>query len=176
MVRFWDARSGSIHFGGVSLKELPTKTLRGKTSLLSQETYIFNTTILENILIGKKSADETEVIEAAKMASVHDFIMELKDGYQTKAGELGGRFSAGERQRIGLARMFLHDSSLLLLDEPTSNIDALNERVVLRSISEGKRGKTVVIASHRKSALTIADSLYRMEGGKLRAVDVLKAE
>ena len=167
IMRFWDVGKGSVSLGGTNVKLLPTKTLRGTIGLLSQETYIFNTTIMENIRIGKPKAGENEVIEAAKKASIHDFIMELKDGYDTKAGEWGDRFSTGERQRIGLARMFLHDASLMLLDEPTSNIDTLNERVVLRSIAQGKGDKTVVIVSHRKSALAFADRVCHMENGVL---------
>jgi ABC-type transport system involved in cytochrome bd biosynthesis fused ATPase/permease subunit len=167
LMRFWDVKSGEIRLGGANLKKIPTKTLRASACLLSQDTYIFNATIAENIRIGKPGASGAEVTEAAKKASIHGFITELKDGYQTQAGELGERFSTGERQRIGLARMFLRDAPLLLLDEPTGNIDSLNERTVLRSIEREKQDKTVIIVSHRKSTLTIAGRVCHMEAGKI---------
>jgi ABC-type transport system involved in cytochrome bd biosynthesis fused ATPase/permease subunit len=159
IMRFWDVNLGSICLNGADIKKIPTKALRGTIGLLTQDTYIFNTTILENIRLGKPNASDEEVIQAANKASIHDLIIALEDGYKTLTGELGDQFSTGERQRIGLARMFLHNPSLMLLDEPTSNIDALNERVVLDSISLEKKEKTVIIVSHRKSTLTIADEV-----------------
>ena len=108
-------------------------------------------------------ASEEEVITAAQKASIHDFITTLPDGYNTPVGELGDTLSGGEKQRIGLARAFLHDAPFLLLDEPTSNLDALNERIILKSLKESGAGKTVVLVSHRKSTLNIADTVINIE-------------
>ena len=128
-------------------------------SCVTQESQLFKGTIADNIKIGKLDASEEEVIAAAQKASIHDFITTLPDGYNTPVGELGDTLSGGEKQRIGLARAFLHDAPLLLLDEPTSNLDALNERIILKSLKESGAGKTVVLVSHRKSTLNIADTV-----------------
>lgn len=128
-------------------------------SCITQESQLFKGTITDNIKIGKLDASEEEVIAAAQKASIHDFITTLPDGYNTPVGELGDTLSGGEKQRIGLARAFLHDAPLLLLDEPTSNLDALNERIILKSLKESGAGKTVVLVSHRKSTLNIADTV-----------------
>ena len=132
-------------------------------SCVTQESQLFKGTIADNIKIGKLDASEEEVIAAAQKASIHDFITTLPDGYNTPVGELGDTLSGGEKQRIGLARAFLHDAPLLLLDEPTSNLDALNERIILKSLKESGAGKTVVLVSHRKSTLNIADTVINIE-------------
>ena len=132
-------------------------------SCVTQESQLFKGTIADNIKIGKLDASEEEVIAAAQKASIHDFITTLPDGYNTPVGELGDTLSGGEKQRIGLARAFLHDAPLLLLDEPTSNLDALNERIILKSLKESGSGKTVVLVSHRKSTLNIADTVINIE-------------
>jgi ATP-binding cassette subfamily C protein len=129
---------------------------------VTQETYLFHRTIGENIEIGKSGASLEEIQSAAKKASVHDFIMSLPNGYDTKLGELGDTLSGGEKQRIGVARAFLHDSPFLLLDEPTSSLDALNEGVILKSVNEAAKEKTVVIVSHRQSTLRCADEIFEM--------------
>ena len=140
---------------------------------VTQETYLFNDTLANNIGIAKENASMEEIMEAAKKASIHDFIMSLPKGYDTNAGELGGNLSGGEKQRIGIARAFLHDAPMILLDEPTSNLDSLNEGIILKSLKEGKDEKTIVIVSHRKSTMNIADTVLDVEKnslkGKIRA-------
>lgn len=167
LMRFFDVNSGSIDINGINIKDINTKSLRSSQRLVSQETYLFNESIMENIKIGNKDATEADVIEAAKKASIHEFILSLPKGYETKVGELGGNLSSGERQRIGLARAFLKDSDVLILDEPTSNLDALNEGEILKSIKENCSDKTIVLISHRKSTTAICDKVYKLENKKL---------
>lgn len=155
IMRFWDVNSGDIKLDNIDIKDVNTKSLRNSQRLVSQETYLFNESIRDNIKIGNKDASEEDVIEASKKASIHDFILTLPKGYDTKVGELGGNLSSGEKQRIGLARAFLKDSDVLILDEPTSNLDALNEGEILKSINENCKDKTIILISHRKS--TTAD-------------------
>lgn len=132
-------------------------------SYVTQETYLFHDSIANNIAVGKPGASRREIIEAAKKASIHDFIMTLPEKYDTEVGELGDTLSGGEKQRIGIARAFLHDSPFLLMDEPTSNLDSLNEGIILKSLNESRKDKTVVLVSHRKSTMNIADLVYEME-------------
>lgn len=167
IMRFWDVNSGDIKLDDINIKEINTKSLRDRQRLVSQETYLFNESIMENIKIGNKNATEEEVIEAAKKASIHDFILTLPKGYDTKVGELGGNLSSGEKQRIGLARAFLKDSEVLILDEPTSNLDALNEGEILKSINENCKDKTIILISHRKSTTAICDKVYKLENKKI---------
>ena len=167
IMRFWDVNSGDIKLDNINIKEVNTKSLRNTQRLVSQETYLFNESIMENIKIGNKNATEEEVIEAAKKASIHDFILTLPNGYDTKVGELGGNLSSGEKQRIGLARAFLKDSEVLILDEPTSNLDALNEGEILKSINENCKDKTIILISHRKSTTAICDKVYKLENKKV---------
>ena len=134
---------------------------------MTQETQLFKDTIANNIHIAKLNATQEEVETACKKASIHDFIMTLPNGYETQVGELGETLSGGERQRIGLARAFLHDAPFVLLDEPTSNLDSLNEVVILKSLKEESAGKTVVLVSHRESTMKIADKTYSVENGRL---------
>ena len=128
---------------------------------------VANITLMNNLRLARLDATDDEIEEACKKASVHDFIMTLPQGYDTPVGELGDTLSGGERQRLGLARAFLHDAPLLLLDEPTSNLDSLNEAVILKSLNEQREDKTVVLVSHRKSTICIADTVYSVESGRL---------
>ena len=136
-------------------------------SFVTQQTHLFHDSIEKNIRIAKLDASREEIEEACKKAAIHDFIMKLPKGYDTSVGELGSTLSGGERQRIGLARAFLHDAPFILLDEPTSNLDSLNEAVVLRSLGEEREGKTVVLVSHRQSTMRIADRIYSVEQGRM---------
>lgn len=167
IMRFWDVNSGRIDIDGINLKDIPTKSLRASQTLVSQETYLFNESIEDNIKIGNLNASREEVIEAAKKASIHDFIEKLPKGYDTKAGELGGMLSSGEKQRIGLARAFISNGDVLILDEPTSNLDTLNESEILRSIKENCEEKTIILISHRKSTTSVCNKVYKLEKKKL---------
>lgn len=162
IMRFWDVDKGEIKISDRNIKQVNTKDLRDIENYMTQETYLFQGSILENIKIAKKDASLNEVIEACKKASIHDFICSLKDGYETNVGELGEKLSSGEKQRIGLARVFLHDAPLYILDEPTSNLDALNEGIILNAISK-EENKSMLIVSHRKSALNIADKTIEIK-------------
>lgn len=167
LMRFWDVNEGSISLDNKNIKTMPTKTLRRSQSLVTQETFLFNDTIENNIKIGKKDATEEEVIEACKKASIHEFIKTLPQGYKTNAGELGSNFSSGEKQRIGIARAFLHDADILILDEPTSNLDTLNEAEILKSINNECKDKSIVMVSHRKSSVSICDKKIYVKNNTL---------
>ena len=166
-MRFWDVDRGSVQISGKNIKEINTKDLRDMESYMTQETYLFHDSIANNIAVGKPGASREEIMEAAKKASIHDFIMTLPQGYDTKAGELGDTLSGGEKQRIGIARAFLHDAPFLLLDEPTSNLDSLNEGIILKALKESCKNTTVVLVSHRKSTMNLADVVYEMTKEKL---------
>ncbi len=157
MMRFWDVEKGSIDIDNKNIKTIPTKALRKSQSLVSQETFLFNDTIENNLKIGKKDATRKEVIEAAKKASIHEFIETLPNGYETNVGEIGSNLSSGEKQRLGIARAFLHNPQVLILDEPTSNLDTLNEAEILKSIKNESDDKTIIMVSHRKSSTAICD-------------------
>ena len=167
LMRFWDVSQGSIYISHKNIKEINTDDLRHFSSYVTQDTMMFRDTIAENIKIAKKKATMEEVKNAAEKASIHDFIMSLPDGYETNVAELGDSLSDGEKQRIGLARAFLQDGDLILLDEPTSNLDILNEGIILKSLSEAKTGKTIVLVSHRSSTMSLADELYEMRNGRV---------
>lgn len=167
IMRFWDVNNGSIRLDGRNIKEIPTKTIRASQTLVSQETYLFNKSIEDNIKIGNPSATRDQVIDAAKKASIHSFIETLPNGYETKVGELGGNISSGEKQRIGLARAFISSGEVLILDEPTSNLDTLNEGEILKAIKENCEDKTILLISHRKSTTTICDKVYKLKNKKL---------
>jgi len=162
-MRFWDVDSGKVLISGKNIKEINTADLREMESYMTQETYLFHDSIANNIAIGKPGASREEIVEVAKKAAIHDFIMTLPKGYDTEVGELGDTLSGGEKQRIGIARAFLHDAPFLLMDEPTSNLDALNEGVILKSIKTFREDKTVLLVSHRKSTMNLADKVYEME-------------
>lgn len=167
LMRFWTVPQGEVKLSGTSVEEINTANLRAMESFVTQETHLFHDSIRNNLRIAKLDATEEEMIAACKKASVHDFIMTLPQGYDTPVGELGDTLSGGERQRIGLARAFLHDAPFLLLDEPTSNLDSLNEAVILKSLREEKEDKTVVLVSHRESTMRIADRTYSVENGRM---------
>ena len=167
LMRFWDVQGGAVKISGENIRKICTGNLRDMESYVTQETYLFHDSIANNIAVGRPGASREEIMEAAKKASIHDFILSLPNGYDTKVGELGDTLSGGERQRIGIARAFLHDAPFLLLDEPTSNLDSLNEGIILRSLNETCREKTVVLASHRASTMGIADVVYEMENGRI---------
>ena len=167
LMRFWDVNEGSISLDNKNIKNIPTKTLRKSQSLVTQETFLFNDTIENNIKIGKKDATREEVIEACKKASIHEFIETLPKGYETNAGELGSNFSSGEKQRIGIARAFLHNADILILDEPTSNLDTLNEAEILKSINNECKEKSIVMVSHRKSSVSICDKKVYVKNNTL---------
>ena len=166
-MRFWQIQKGTVSVSGHSVDEINTKNLRDIESFVTQETHLFHDSIRNNLRIAKLNATDDEIIAACKKASVHDFIMTLPNGYDTPVGELGDTLSGGERQRLGLARAFLHDAPFLLLDEPTSNLDSLNEAVILKSLHEERENKTVVLVSHRRSTMGIVDKVYSVEHGRM---------
>lgn len=167
LMRFWDVNSGALHVDGEDVRKIPTKHLRDMESYVTQETHLFHDSIANNIAIGKPGATREEIMEAARKASIHDFIMHLPKGYDTEVGEFGDTLSGGEKQRIGIARAFLHDSPFLLMDEPTSNLDSLNEGIILKSLRESAEEKTVVLVSHRKSTMNVADVVFEMKEGRI---------
>ena len=152
-MRFWQVQQGTVSISG--------------KSFVTQETYLFHDSIRNNLRVAKLDASEDEIIAACKKASIHDFIMSLPQGYETNIGELGDTLSGGERQRLGLARAFLHNAPFLLLDEPTSNLDSLNEAVILQSLHRERKGKTVMLVSHRSSTMGIVDEFYSVEHGRM---------
>lgn len=167
LMRFWDVQKGRITISDREIGQINTSDLRDMESYVTQETYLFHDSIANNIGVGNPKAGREEIMEAARKASLHEFIMTLPQGYDTQVGELGDTLSGGERQRIGIARAFLHDAPLLLLDEPTSNLDSLNEGIILKSLKESCREKTVVLVSHRKSTMNLADKVYTMAQGRM---------
>lgn len=167
LMRFWQVRQGAVKVSGRNVEEINTSNLRDMESFVTQETHLFHDSIRNNLRIAKLNASDEEIITACRKASVHDFTMSLSKGYDTEVGELGDTLSGGERQRLGLARAFLHDAPFLLLDEPTSNLDSLNEAVILKSLHEACADKSVVLVSHRKSTMGIADTVYSVEHGRM---------
>ena len=167
LMRFYDPKSGSIKINGESLPNINTRSLRDNMAYITQQTYIFNETIEENIRLARRDATLDEIMEAAKKASIHDFILSLPEGYQTKMTELGGNLSDGEKQRIGIARAFLHNAPIILLDEPTSNLDSLNEAMILKSLLNVKAEKLIILVSHRQSTMAICDQVIGIENGRM---------
>ncbi len=167
LMRFWDVDEGRVALSGMDVREVATTALRASEAFVEQDTHLFHDSIRDNLLIARPGATQEEVEEACRMASVHDFVMSLPRGYDTMVGELGDTLSGGERQRLGLARAFLHDSPLLLLDEPTSNLDSLNEGQVLRALDEQRGRRAVVLVSHRPSTMGIADVTHSMDSGRV---------
>ncbi|MDR2109026.1 MAG: ABC transporter ATP-binding protein/permease [Coriobacteriales bacterium] len=167
LMRFWDVDAGSITLSGEDLRILSTDCLRTLQGYMTQDTQLFDDTLLNNLLIVRPDASAADVEKACRAASLHEFIQSLPQGYETTVGELGERLSGGERQRLGLARVFLYDPPLILLDEPTSNLDSLNEAVILKSLYERARGATVVLVSHRRSTMRLADRVYTVSSGRL---------
>ncbi|TPG92648.1 thiol reductant ABC exporter subunit CydC [Haemophilus haemolyticus] len=167
LMRFYDPKSGSIKINGETLPNINTRSLRDNMAYITQQTYIFNETIEENIRLARRDATLEEIMEAAKKASIHDFILSLPQGYQTKMAELGGNLSDGEKQRIGIARAFLHNAPIILLDEPTSNLDSLNEAMILKSLLDVKAEKLIILVSHRQSTMAICDQVIGIENGRM---------
>lgn len=166
LMRFWDVQKGSVKISDTDISAINTSDLRDMESFVTQETELFHDSIANNLRIAKLDTTEREIETACKKASVHDFIMSLPKGYDTPVGELGDTLSGGEKQRIGLARAFLHNAPFILLDEPTSNLDSLNEGAILRALGEEREGKTVILVSHRESTMRIADKVYSVEHGR----------
>lgn len=166
-MRFWTADDGAIEISDKNIDTLNTKSLRATESFVTQETCLFRDSIKNNIKIAKLDATDEEIVDACKKASLDSFIQSLPNGYDTDVGELGDTLSGGEKQRIGLARAFLHNAPFLLLDEPTSNLDSLNEAVILKSLKEESESRTTVLVSHRQSTLRIADKIYSVENGRM---------
>ena len=166
-MRFWKVQGGKVGISGRDVADINTSDLRDMESFMTQETHLFRDSIRNNLRIAKLDATDEEIVAACRKASIHDFIMGLPQGYDTPVGELGDTLSGGERQRLGLARAFLHDAPFLLLDEPTSNLDSLNEAVILKSLCEERDGRTVALVSHRQSTMRIADRIYSVENGRM---------
>ena len=171
LLRFWQKHQGKLAYNGTDIDAISTESLLDNVTMVSQSTYLFDETIEDNLRIAKADATTEEIESACKLASVHDFILTLPEGYQTRVGALGDNLSAGEKQRIGLARAFLRGSSLILLDEPTSNVDSINEGIILKALKEQKHNKSIILVSHRESTMSIADRIYRMEGGRMYEQD-----
>ena len=167
LMRFYDPKSGSIKINGETLPNINTRSLRDNMAYITQQTYIFNETIEENIRLARRDTTLEEIMEAAKKASIHDFILSLPQGYQTRMTELGGNLSDGEKQRIGIARAFLHNAPIILLDEPTSNLDSLNEAMILKSLLDVKAEKLIILVSHRQSTMAICDQVIGIENGRM---------
>lgn len=167
LLRFFEVNNDNIKYSNLDINEINTKSLHQNVTMVSQSTYLFAETIMENLLIAKKDATKEEVINACKMASIHDFITSLPDGYDTLVSALGDNLSAGEKQRLGLARALLRGSDLILLDEPTSNVDSINEGIILKSLKEQKNKKGIILVSHRESTMSIASRIYKIENGRM---------
>ena len=170
LLRFWEKKGGRIEYNGTDVDDINTASLLDNVTMVSQTTWLFDESIEDNLKIAKPNAAQEELEDACKRASVHDFIMSLPEGYQTQVGAMGDNLSAGEKQRIGLARAFLKGSQLILLDEPTSNVDAINEGMILKSLAEQKSKKSIILVSHRESTMAIADRIYRVQNGKMQEV------
>ena len=167
LLRFWQKSKGTIAYNGTDIDKIDEASLLDNVTMVSQVTYLFDETIEDNLRIAKPDATQEEIETACKMASVHDFIMTLPDGYKTRVGALGDNLSAGEKQRLGLARAFLRGSDLILLDEPTSNVDSINEGIILKALKQQKQNKCIILVSHRESTMAVADRVYRVEGGRI---------
>ncbi|MBE6594183.1 MAG: thiol reductant ABC exporter subunit CydC [Ruminococcaceae bacterium] len=170
LLRFWQKQEGSIAYNGIDVDAIDGDSLLRNVTMVSQVTYLFDETIEDNLRIAKPDATREEIEAACRMASVHDFILTLPDGYETRVGALGDNLSAGEKQRIGLARAFLKGSPLILLDEPTSNVDSINEGIILQALQAQKQKKSIILVSHRESTMAIADRIYRVEAGRMKAL------
>ena len=170
LLRFWQKDRGEIAYNGIDIEHIDSGSLLDNVTMVSQVTYLFDETIADNLRIAKPDASDAELEEACRMASVHDFIMTLPDGYDTRVGALGDNLSAGEKQRLGLARAFLRGSDLILLDEPTSNVDSINEGIILKALRQQKHKKSIILVSHRESTMAVADRIYRVENGRMYPV------
>lgn len=165
LLRFWQKDRGTIAYNGTDIDRIDGASLLDNVTMVSQTTYLFDESIEDNLRIAKPEATQQEIEEACRMASIHDFVMSLPEGYKSRVGALGDNLSAGEKQRLGLARAFLRGSSLILLDEPTSNVDSINEGIILKALREQKRSRSIILVSHRESTMAVADRVYRVEKG-----------
>lgn len=172
LLRFWQKEKSEIAYNGIDIDRIDSDNLLDNVTMVSQTTYLFDETIEENLRIAKPDASREELESACRLASIHDFIMTLPNGYKTQVGALGDNLSAGEKQRIGLARAFLKGSDLILLDEPTSNVDSINEGIILKALKEQKSKKSIILVSHRESTMAIADRIYRADNGQMQEVKV----
>ncbi len=168
LLRFWQKDGGSIAYDGEDIENINTDSLLSNVTMVSQSTYLFDDTVEENLRLAKEDATPEEMREACKKASVHDLIMSLPEGYSSRVGLSGDNLSAGEKQRIGLARAFLSGSKLILLDEPTSNVDSINEGIILQSLADQRKDKCIILVSHRLSTMAIADRVYTIKDGIIR--------
>ena len=167
LLRFWQKDGGSICYNGTDIDAISEPSLLENVTMVSQTTYLFDETIEDNLRIAKPGASQEEIENACRMASIHDFIASLPEGYKTRTGALGDDLSSGEKQRLGLARAFLRGSGLILLDEPTSNVDSINEGIILKALRQQKRSKSIILVSHRESTMAVADRVYRVEKGRM---------
>ena len=167
LLRFWQKDGGSICYNGTDIDAISEPSLLENVTMVSQTTYLFDETIEDNLRIAKPDASQEEIENACRMASIHDFIVSLPEGYKTRTGALGDDLSSGEKQRLGLARAFLRGSGLILLDEPTSNVDSINEGIILKALRQQKRSKSIILVSHRESTMAVADRVYRIEKGRM---------
>lgn len=170
LLRFWSKDGGEIDYNGTDIEKINSQSLTDNVTMVSQSTYLFDESIEENLRVAKRDATKEELEAACRQASVHDFIAGLPEGYATRAGALGDNLSAGEKQRIGLARAFLRGSGLILLDEPTSNVDSINEGMILGSLVRHKKDRAIILVSHRESTMSVTDRVYRIEKGRIREV------
>ena len=170
LLRFWQKDKGKISYNGIDIENINSSSLLDNVTMVSQSTYLFDDTIENNLRIANPNATPEELESACKLASIHDFIMKLPDGYQSQVGALGDNLSAGEKQRIGLARAFLNGAELILLDEPTSNVDSINEGIILKALKEQKSKKSIILVSHRESTMALADRIYKVENGMMEEV------
>ena len=170
LLRFYPFNKGIISYNDISINDINTQSLFTNVTMISQSTYLFDESIKENLRIAKADATEEEMQEACRIASIHDFISELPQGYDTQVASAGNNLSAGEKQRVGLARAFLRGSELILLDEPTSNLDSINEGIILKSLLSMKGKRSIILVSHRKSTMAIADRIYKIDNGNISKV------
>ena len=167
LLRFYDVHKGKITLGGTDIRDIPYDELLDRISIVMQNVQLFDNTIEENIRVGKKGATKEEIIEAAKKARIHDFIMSLPEGYETDIGENGGILSGGQRQRISIARAFLKDAPILILDEITSNVDPVNESLIQDAITELAKDRTVLVVAHHLKTIQKADQILVFQKGNL---------
>ncbi|WP_199757530.1 ABC transporter ATP-binding protein [Micromonospora sp. Llam0] len=167
LLRFWDVTAGSVTVGGHDVRDFPQEDLRQLMTLVPQNTFLFNTTIRDNIRLGRADASDEEVEAAARDAQAHEFISGLPDGYDTVAGELGALMSGGQRQRIAIARALLKDAPILVMDEAVSNLDAASEHAVARAMEKARHGRTTLVIAHRLSTIRTADRIVVISEGRV---------
>lgn len=167
LLRFYEMNEGNIFISDTDIRRIPLKILHQKIKMLEQETYLFDTSIYENIAMGRPGASLDEVKQAAKRAGIAGFIDTLEEGYDTQMGQMSSRLSGGERQRIGIARILLADPDVIVMDEPTSSLDVLHEKEFLQTLENEYKDKTIIIVSHRMSTLSNCETIYKLENGKL---------